>query len=531
VRRSTWLNVSDSQDNSHASSEGHIGEEHIGEGHIGEGHIGEGHIGHQTRRGISWSFAGAVTTNGMRLVVLAVLGRALTSTDFGIVAAAVSVNVIVYGIRDVGIGSALVQRKQLEPSHLTTAFAVSVYLGIAFSALLFLGAPLIGAFYGIPESIDVIRVLALVFFGLRSIATTSRMLCQRAMNFRLIAIVDAVAFIIGSIVSIVCALAGAGPWALVAGYLVEELISAVLYVSYSPPKFSLAVDMARLRELLDFGIGQSVTQSTNVVATYGDNFVVGHVLGATSLGYYARAYDLIKFPSMVFDAIVGNVLFPAFSRLQDDRRNLATTFRRVVFVNALVLLPATAAIIAIAPEAIRLLMGAGWDDMVLPFRILSITILLRTNLKLGGILVQAAGSVNAVAAAYAVYMVVVVGGALITIRWGIAGVAVSTAFAITSVSIHCCLLAMRVSDLSLGSFLRAHVPGAAIACGVIVAAWPLAHALRAADMPFSVVLGVVVVAAAAVGLALIAVWLRRGRGDFAWLAQELRKLRRRRASR
>lgn len=488
------------------------------------------HVGHQTRRGISWSFAGAAATNAMRLVVLTVLGRALTSKDFGVVAAAVSVNVIVYGIRDVGIGLALVQRKQLEPSHLTTAFAVSVYLGAALSALLWLAAPLIGGFYGIPESVDVIRVLALVFFGLRSVATTSRMLCQRAMNFRRIAIVDAAAFLTGSVVSIACALSGLGPWALVAGYVVEELIATALYLRLSPPRYSLAVDRARLRELLRFGVSQSAIQSTNVVATYGDNFVVGHVLGATHLGYYSRAYDLIKFPSMVFDAIVGNVLFPAFSRLQDDRRALATHFRRTAFVNALVLLPASAAIIVLAPEAIRLLMGPGWGDMVLPFRILSVTILLRTNLKLGGLLAQAAGAVHAVAAAYAVYMVVVVGGALITVRWGIAGVAVSTALAITTVSLHCCLLAMRCSELSLGRFLRAHVPGALLAAAVTAAGWPLAQVLRAAGLPFSLVLAGALAAATVVSVAPCAVWLRRGRGDFGWLAGELRHLRRRRTS-
>ncbi|HET7502213.1 MAG TPA: lipopolysaccharide biosynthesis protein [Kofleriaceae bacterium] len=489
------------------------------------------HIGHKTRKGISWSFAGAVTTNGMRFVVLTVLGRALTSADFGVVAAAVSVNVIVYGIRDLGIGQALVQRKQLEPAHISTAFAVAVYLGLALSALLFFGAPLIADFYGIRESVDVIRVLAFVFFALRSVSTTSRMLCQRAMNFRLIAIVDATAFTIGSAISIACALAGAGPWALVAGYLVEELISTALYLIKRPPRFSLAVNLARLRELLDFGIGQSVTQSTNVVATYGDNFVVGHALGAASLGYYSRAYDLIKFPSMVFDAIVGNVLFPAFSRLQDDRQGLAASFRRVAFVNALVLLPASALIIVAAPEAIRVLMGPGWADVVLPFRILSFTILLRTNLKLGGILAQAAGAVNAVAIAYAVYMIVVVGGALITIRWGIGGVAVSTALAITSVSTHCCLLAIRVSGLSIRGFLRAHVPGLVLASGVTAATWPLAEVLRAHGAPFTLVLVAAIGAAGAVTLAGIAVWLRTGRGDFAWLAEELNRIRRRRAAR
>jgi PST family polysaccharide transporter len=487
-------------------------------------------VGRQTRRGISWSLAGAVTTNGMRLVVLTVLGRALTSTDFGVVAAAVSVNVVVYGIRDVGIGLALVQRQHLEPGHLTTAFAVSVYLGAALTALLWLAAPLIGRFYGIPESVDLIRVLAVVFFGLRSVATTSRMLCQRAMNFRRIAIIDAAAYLTGSVVSLACALAGLGPWALVAGYLVEELIATVLYLRFSPPRFSLAIDRARLRELLRFGVGQSAIQSTNVVATYGDNFVVGHALGATHLGYYSRAYDLIKFPSMVFDAIVGNVLFPAFSRLQDDRRALASQFRRTAFVNALVLLPASAAIIILAPEAIRLLMGPNWGDMVLPFRILSVTILLRTNLKLGGILAQAAGAVHAVAVAYVVYMIVVVGGALITVRWGIAGVAVSTALAIAIVSLHCCVLAMRCSELSAGSFLAAHLPGAVLAAGVTLAGWPLAQALRAAGLPFSIVLAVVLAAAAAVSVAPCAVWLRRGRGDFGWLAGELGHLRRRRTS-
>jgi PST family polysaccharide transporter len=485
-------------------------------------------VGRQTRRGISWSFAGAVATNGVRLIVLTVLGRALTSKDFGIVAAAASVNLILYGVRDVGIGTALVQRKQLEPSHLTTGFAVSAYLGLALSALLWLAAPLLGRFYGIPESVDIIRALAVVFFGLRSVAIVSRMLCQRAMNFRLIAIVDAATYTAGAIVSIACALAGMGPWALVAGYLVEELASTALFLWLSPPRYSLAVDLARLRELLSFGIGQSVTQSTNVVATYGDNFVVGHALGAISLGYYSRAYDLIKFPSMVFDAIVGNVLFPAFARLQDDRPSLAANFRRVAFVNALVLLPASAAIIVAAPEAIRLLMGPGWGDMVLPFRILSVSILLRTNVKLGGLLAQAAGAVNAVSAAYVVYMVVVVGGALITIRWGIAGVAVSTALAITTVSLHCCLLAMRCSDLSFGSFLGAHAPGAALAGCVLGVGWPLAQALRAADLPFSLVLVAVVAAAAVVSVAPTAVWLWRGHGDFGWLAGELGNFRRRR---
>src|SRR5262249_10571867 len=110
-------------------------------------------VGRQVRRGISWNLAGAVATNAIRIVVLAVLGRVLTPTDFGVVAAAVSDNVIFFAIRDIGIGRALIQRQQLDDGHLTTTFAVSTYLGLALAALLIGSAPLIGRLFQIPASV------------------------------------------------------------------------------------------------------------------------------------------------------------------------------------------------------------------------------------------------------------------------------------------------------------------------------------------------------------------------------------------
>ncbi|MEO8702135.1 MAG: lipopolysaccharide biosynthesis protein [Kofleriaceae bacterium] len=489
---------------------------------------GQADVGHKTRRGISWNLAGALGTNAMRVVVIAVLGRALSSRDFGIVAAAITVNMVLYSIRDIGIGPALVQRKDLQRGHLTTTFAVSTYLGIGISTLLVLGAPLIGRLYGITESVDVIRALSALFV-LRGIAMTSRIMCQREMNFRVIAVVDASTFAIGSVTSMVCAVAGLGPWALVAGYLVEEALGTIMYLWTSPPPFSLKVDRARFRELMSFGAGQTVSQIVGILATYGDNFVVGSALGARALGNYTRAYDLIKFPSAVFASIVGNVLFPAFSRLQDDVPRLATQFRRVLFLNGLVLLPASAALAVLAPETIRILVGEGWDDAVLPFRILAVTILFRTSQKLGAIVAQAAGRANAVAVAYVVYMVLVIGGAMISIQWGIVGVAVSTAIAIIVVCCESCFLGMQVSRLPLRSVLVAHVPGLILASLVVAVTLPLAEVLRATELASWAVFMIAVVAAGLVCLAAILAWMARGRGEFAWLADELKRLIKRRS--
>jgi lipopolysaccharide exporter len=92
-------------------------------------------IGRATRRGISWSVGGAVITNLVRLVSVAALGRLLDARDFGVVAAATSILLVLHNVRDLGLGSALVQRATLEPEHERTAFATAVYLGFALGAL------------------------------------------------------------------------------------------------------------------------------------------------------------------------------------------------------------------------------------------------------------------------------------------------------------------------------------------------------------------------------------------------------------
>jgi O-antigen/teichoic acid export membrane protein len=480
-------------------------------------------VAKRARRGISWNLVGAVSTNLMRVVVIAVLGRALTSADFGIVAAALSVNVILFSIRDVGVGQALVQRKELDDGHVETAFALSLYLGLALAVVLLAAAPWIADLYAIPEATDVMRALGLLF-AFRGLSATSRVLCQRELRFRAIALIDAVSFAVGSLVSIGCALAHLGPWSLVLGYLAEETLSMVLYLTARPPRFSLAVRGDRLRDLMTFGAGQTVAQVAGILATYGDNLVVGNVLGARALGFYTRAYELIKFPSTVFASVVGSVLFPAFSRLQGQREQLAIGLRRATMANATLLLPASALLVVLAPETIRILVGPGWDDAVLPFQVLAVSMLLRTHQKLGALVAQSAGAVNAVALSYVVYLLFVVGGAVFAIRWGITGVAASTSIAIAVVALEVMHLAMRVSGATRSEIVRAHGLGLGLAAVAFVVAWPLAEGLRAAGAPAFAVFAVVatVVAAACTGAL---VWrLRTAEGDLLWLRSELGRL-------
>lgn len=483
-------------------------------------------VGKRARTGLAWNLLGAGVTNAMRIAVLAILGRTIDSADFGIVAAAVSVNVLLYSIRDLGIGTALVQRDKITDGHLATAFATTTLVGAAIALALVATAPLIAAAMGIPAATNVVRALGCMFV-LLGVSAASRAQAVRAMRFRAIAMIDTTSYLVGSTTAITAALLGLGVGALVLGYLVEELMTSTLYLAISPPKYSLRIDRSCLSDLMTVGTGQTIIQIAGILATYGDNFVVGRKLGESMLGYYTRAYDLIKYPSTLFGNLVGLVLSPAFARLQHEPERLASNFRRLTFLNALVLLPASTALAVLAPEAIRLLMGPNWDSAVLPFQVLSLTMLFRVTQKLGAIIATAAGAVNGVARAYLSYAVLVIAGAVVGVSWGVVGVAATTALALLAVSIECSHLALHVSGLPAHDLIRAHIPGVVLAGVTLAVTWPGALVLRALGLPAAILFPCLAVLSVVCCSIVLAIWVKRGHGDFGWLAQELRRIVRR----
>jgi O-antigen/teichoic acid export membrane protein len=480
----------------------------------------EDRISRNVRRGISWNLLAAVVTNAARIAVLTILGRALTPADYGVVASAISVNAVIFGMRDVGLGAALIQRKEIGRHHIVTTFSVSLILGLLAMVGLYFAAPLIASAFEMPALKDVMRALSFLFL-LTGGALVSRSLVQRELKFRTAAVIDTVAFLCGAAISVVLALLGYGAWSLVIGYIAEELVASISYVAVQRPPLEFGIDRTSFKELIGYGGWQTVAQIAGIVATQADNTIVGATLGARPLGNYGRAYDLVRFPSQVFTAIAGNVLFSSFSRVQDDIARVAQGFRRGLYANALLLLPGSAWLIVCAPEVVTALIGPKWMDVVLPFQILAVTIMFRTSQKLSALLVQSQGRVKIVGLVYIAYVVAVIVATSIAVRWGIAMVAVSTGIAIFSVTVVMTAFAMKLSRTKFTTVLVVHLPGVMCAAAVAGICWPLARYLRIAQyMPWTI-LGIT----GASSLVATIVMIRLSKAllpvEYAWLVSQL----------
>lgn len=69
---------------------------------------------------------------------------------------------------------------------------------------------------------------------------------------------------------------------------------------------------------------------------------------------------------------VQSVTFPALSKIADDERKFAESYRQVVMIVAFVMLPMMAGLIVVAPEMVDSLLGEKWMPMVPYFQVISL---------------------------------------------------------------------------------------------------------------------------------------------------------------
>jgi O-antigen/teichoic acid export membrane protein len=110
------------------------------------------------------------------------------------------------------------------------------------------------------------------------------------------------------------------------------------------------------------------------IAYNADKVLLGRFWGATTLGIYGRAYQLISLPNDNINSTIATVAFPALSRLQHDPARLKSYFLKGYGLFLSLVMPITVASGLFAEDIIRVFLGPKWDEAVPIFRLLAPTI-------------------------------------------------------------------------------------------------------------------------------------------------------------
>ncbi len=310
----------------------------------------------------------------MQSVATVVLARLLAPADFGIVAMVTAITGLASAFADFGLSEATIQQKQINHAQVSTLFWINVAIGVGLTAITAGVAPLLARFYREPRLLGITLVLSLTFFmgGLR---VQPNALIRRQMRFSVLAIRDILSYLIAVPVAIWMAVRGYRYWALIAIPLILNFVQMViswLVVKWRPGPPSKS---AQIASMIKFGGNVSASYLVLNLNRSLDNILVGWYWGATPLGLYSRAYNLLMLPVRQLSGPAGSVAIPSFSRLQDNPVRFARYFLAVVSLLAWITAPVFGFLFVAAKPVIVLILGSKWVDAAPVFQILVISAL------------------------------------------------------------------------------------------------------------------------------------------------------------
>lgn len=413
-------------------------------------------LAHHAISGFFWSFLGIATQGLSQILILIILARLLSPEDFGLVGVALIVISFSNIFYELGIGSAIVQRANLEKRHVWVGYTLSLITSVVLSAIVWFSIPLIVSFFRM-ERLSLILKVMIFIFPVNSLSVVSASLLQKEFKFRTLALVEVISYIVGfGICGIVLATIKFGVWALVCANLCQSVVKAIMLLILERHFLKIFFDLKACKELLQFGIGFSIAEIANFFAGQGDNIITGKVLGAQALGIYGRAYQFMVIPATLFGSVIDKVLFPVMSKIQDKPQQLTQAYQYGLKIIALLTLPLSVVVFILAPEFIFTVLGQKWGAAIIPLQILCISMFFRTSYKLSESLTRASGAVYERAWRQWVYALFVFVGAWVGSRFGISGIAAGVSIAITINFLLMAHLSLKLINMSLRDFIKAH---------------------------------------------------------------------------
>jgi O-antigen/teichoic acid export membrane protein len=308
-------------------------------------------------RALGWSFASNVIARLGTLPIGIVLARLLGPHAFGTFAVALVALVALLSFNDLSVSLAIV-RWEGDPDEIApTVATLSVAASLIIYAACYFIAPTFSWAMGTPQATDVVRVLALNVL-VDGLAAAPAAMLQRQFKQDRKMIADQVNNWLGAAVSIALAWQGFGPMSLAIGRICGGGASVILFFVFSPVRFGF--DPGKAKSLLKFGLPLAGSSIIVFAVSNTDQLVVGHLLGATALGFYALALNLASWPVTMFSLPTRSVAPAVFSRLQQDKAAMRSGFLCVARLLAVIAVPICLVLGGAAIPLVGLVYGPRW---------------------------------------------------------------------------------------------------------------------------------------------------------------------------
>lgn len=312
-------------------------------------------------KGSMWLSLSRAVVNGLSTLSIFVLAWYLAPSDFGLVALATTILIIVTSVTDLSLTQALIRHKAPTESHFSAAWTLNATRGLLLCLFFAAFAYPASVLYEEPRLFDVMLALGLSLL-MGGLTNPRLVLLQRQLIFWQEFVLSVSQKLTGFVAAVAIAMIYQSYWALVIGTLVSQ--ATMIIVSYLVLPFRPRITFRHMKELFSFSAWLTAGQIVNTLNWRFDYLLIGKVLGGTPLGYYTVGSNLARIPTREATVPLTQAIYPSFSSLQDDPPRLAAAYQRVQALVTAIALPAGIGVAVIANPLVRLALGEKWAPIV-----------------------------------------------------------------------------------------------------------------------------------------------------------------------
>ena len=299
-------------------------------------------------------------------------------------------------MKDLGLGAALIQKRNNVEESANTVFTLNLLLGMALTLVTIAIAPLVADYFRNPAVTPLLRVLGFTFV-LNALGSIHIIRLQRQLAFNRKLVPDFGRSLAKGGVSIGLALAGFGVWSLIWGQIAGVITAVILAWIVYPWRPRIHIHRKLARGLLQFGSTLLLVNILDAIISNADYLVIGRTLGAESLGIYTLAYRLPELLILNLLWVVGAAIFPAYAKIQNQpdvlRQGFLTTVRYIEMISV----PLCLGLFVVADPLVRVAFGEQWLEAIPIVRILALFVLVRSIGSNVGDIYKATGRPNVLA--------------------------------------------------------------------------------------------------------------------------------------
>lgn len=324
--------------------------------------------------GLAWTAGAKWATQVLTWGSVVVVARLLSQADVGVGEIAGMFYVITNVLAEFGVGTAVLHMPELDRKTLgqLNLFSMLLCTGIfGISALL---SPAIAWFF----HSDHVLFFAVTNSGflLTGIAAVPSGLLQRDMDYRRLAILDAVNAVVSPIVTVITAWYGWKYWALVAGMSAGRIASTALLCSWKRVPFAWP-QWDNIRKPVEMGRHVAVSRVAASAYNMADAVVIGRTMGEAAVGTYRMALNLASAPADKISSLIMRTATPLFANVMDDLPKARRYYLIIVEFLSLAVMPMMFGLAIVAPQAVTLVLTTKWIAATGPLRWLGLYMIMR----------------------------------------------------------------------------------------------------------------------------------------------------------